>query len=219
MPTQPEYGRTGRAPAVRDDATYLTGTEIRDQRMRWLDKHVITCDDGIRGEWNYTIAPAGDGTGTDDGTAPGPGPDPALLAALAAVAGIGGLPALAAAIELPWQAAREKRLHQTRGGDRTARPGAGGKPAFPLDAALAATACHHHAGVSYQILGQLPGTDASTIALTARRLTPLLEPHGITPRYQRARTRTLAQLRDHAATDGITIPDMPATHDTPETAD
>jgi hypothetical protein len=165
MPTQPEYGRTGRAPAVRDDATYLTGTEIRDQRMRWLDKHVITCDDGIRGEWNYTIAPAGDGTGTDDGTAPGPGPDPALLAA------------------------------------------------------LAATACHHHAGVSYQILGQLPGTDASTIALTARRLTPLLEPHGITPRYQRARTRTLAQLRDHAATDGITIPDMPATHDTPETAD
>jgi hypothetical protein len=198
--------------AVRDDSGYPTGTEISDQRMRWLNTHVITRDGSVSQDWNYTIGPAGDGTGCDS-AAPQPGPH--LVHALAALAGISDLPALTAAIELPWQTAREQRLHLARGGDRAVRPGAGGKPAVPLHAALAATACHHHAGVSYQLLGQLLAADASTIALTASRLTPLLEPHGITPRYQRARIRTLAQLRDHAATDGITIP---ATTDTPETA-
>ena len=117
-----------------------------------------------------------------------------MTAALAALAGIGGLAGLAAA--LPPQDARGQRP----------RPGA---IWLSPDAAIAATACHHALGVSYPLLGRLLGIGESTASQACRQATPLLARHGITPRYPRARIRTLAQLTEHAATLGITIPPPP----------
>jgi hypothetical protein len=201
--------------AVPDDSDYPGGIKISDRHMRYLETRVLARD-SFHGEWNYTLRPA-PAPPPDPGPAQQPAPAAATAtAALAALATLPDLPALADALTIPWQAAREQRLHLQRGAARRNRPGAGPPPVLTLTTAIAATACHHTLGVSYHVLSQILGTSADTIAQHARRLTPLLEPHGITPRHPWPRIHTLTALCAHAAANAITI--LATTqHDTSET--
>jgi Rhodopirellula transposase DDE domain len=204
--------------AVLDDGHYPDGVKVSGERIRHLEDRVISRDP-FHSEWNYTVPPA-------PRPAPEPepepaGPDPAMTAALAALAGIPDLSALLSEVTVPLQAAREQRLHLGRGGTRRRPTGPKGPLLIPLDAVIAATAAHHAAGVSYPLLARLLGAGASSISQVARQATPVLARHGITPRPGRAPIRTLAQLTQHATTRGITIPPPSVTlsdHDTPETA-
>jgi hypothetical protein len=214
---------------VRDDGDYPGGIKISDARMEHLQDRVIERGP-FRGEWNYAVLPVPrPAPGPAPPAAPAPGPD---LQALAALAGIGDLGALLEAVAVPCAAAREQRLYLDRGDARRITSGPAGPARLPFAAAVAAAACHHRAGISYRLLGHILGTSASTVSLAASRITPVLAQHAITPRYQRARIRTLSQLQEHAAAAGITltIPEngqaMPdhvrtrtkqATRDTPET--
>ena len=200
-------GQGLKCTAVLDEADYPDGVKISDERAEYLEERVISRH-GAHGEWNYAVRPAPrprPGPAADP--EPAPGPD---LEALAALAGISDFAALLAAAAVPCQAAREQRLYLDRGHARRLTSGPAGPARLPFAAAVAATACHHRAGVSYRLLGQLLGVDASTVSLAARRITPSLAQHAITPRYQRARIRTLSQLREHAAASG-----MPRTAGTP----
>ena len=190
--------------AVLDEGDYPDGVTVSDQRMKYLEERILDRQE-TRGEWNYTVLPA-PRPGADPEPEPGPrpGPDPALLQDLAALAGIGDLQALLAAVAVPWQAAREQRLHLDRGAAR--RKASGGLPRrLPLEAIVTAAACHIRLRMPYRLLEELLGAHATTISLAARRVTPLLEEHGITPQKDSIRVSTIDQLRKHAATAGITL--------------
>ena len=212
-------GQGLKCTAVLDEGHYPAGQEISGERMKELEDRILDRH-AFHGEWNYTVRPA-PRPGPAADPEPSPGPD---LAALAALAGIGDLGALLAAVAVPCQAAREQRLYLDRGTARRVTSGPAGPVRLPFAAAVAAAACHHRAGVSYRLLGQILGVDASTISLAASRITPVLAQHAITPRYQRARIRTLDQLREHAAASGLPLTAITVQtpednrHDTPETA-
>jgi Rhodopirellula transposase DDE domain len=184
--------------AVLDDGDYPEKVRISDKRMQDLEERVLGRH-GYHGEWNYTIRPAP--AGPDPEPPPPPGPD---LAALAALAGIGDFPALLAALAVPWQAAREQRLHLARGHGRRKHSG-GGPRTLPFEAIVAAAACHLRLGMHYPLLGKLLGAHDTTISLTTRRITPLLAQHGITRQDASTRISTLAGLREHAAAAGLTL--------------
>jgi hypothetical protein len=191
--------------AVLDQGDYPDGVKVSGQRMKYLEERILDRQE-TRGEWNYTVLPAPP-PGPDPAPEPGPrpGPDPALLQDLAALAGIGDLQALLAAVAVPWQAAREQRLHLDRGHGR--RKASGGLPRrLPFEAIVTAAACHLRLGMTYGLLGELLGAHETTISLAARRITPLLEDHGITRQHGGIRIATRDQLREHAAAAGITLP-------------
>ena len=91
---------------------------------------------------------------------------------------------------------------------------------------MTAAACHQRLGMTYRLLGQLLGARSSTVSLAARRITPILEQHGITRDTAGARITTLTRLREHAAARSITINGVTGQigqngdyqDDTPETA-
>jgi Rhodopirellula transposase DDE domain len=190
-------GQGLKCTAVLDQGHYPTGQEISGERKTELEKRILDRH-AFHGEWNYTIPPSP--LVPEPAPAPAPGPD---LHALAALAGLGDLGALLAAITVPCQAAREQRLYLDRGAARRTSPRPAGPVRLPFSAAVAAAAAHHQAGISYRLLGQLLGVSTSTVSLAVSRITPVLAQHGITRRYQRARIRTPRQLHEHAATTGI----------------
>ena len=209
--------------AVLDSGHYPKGLEITGQRMKYLEERILDRQE-TRGEWNYTVLPAPrPGPGPDP--EPDPGPDPTLLQDLAALAGIGDLQALLDAVAVPWQAAREQRLHLDRGAAR--RKASGGTPwKLPFEAIAAAACCHLRLAMPYSLLSRLLGAHETTISLAARRVIPLLEQHGITRDTTAPRISTPDRLRHYAASRGITINGItthePAKHpyqdDTPEAA-
>jgi hypothetical protein len=184
--------------AVLDDGDYPGGVKISDERVRYLEDRVISRH-GAHGEWNYAIRPAP--AGPEPPAAPAPGPD---LEGLAALAGISDLGALLEAVAVPWAAAREQRLHLDRGAARRKASG-GGPRTLPFEAIVTAAACHLRLGMPYRLLGGLLGAHETTISLAARRVIPLLEQHAITPHPGAIRITTLDELRNHAATAGITL--------------
>jgi hypothetical protein len=100
--------------AVRDDAAYPEGAKVSGERLRYLQDRVVVRH-GPHRDWNYTILPA-PRPAPEPEPEPGPGragPDPALVRALAALAGIGDPDALAGELALAWDAAREHRLPRT----------------------------------------------------------------------------------------------------------
>jgi Rhodopirellula transposase DDE domain len=211
--------------AVLDDRDYPGGIKISDRQMRYLERHVIIRH-GPHPDWNYTTRPA-------PAPAPGPGPagpDPALITALAALAGLPGPDGtLPAQLTLEWNAAREHQLTLERGGTR--RRAGGGYRKLSPEAILAAAACRIRPGMTWALLARLLGVHESSISVPAGWATPVLEKHGITAPPGKPRITTPAQLLEHAAAAGITLtisPPQPGTpprttapedHDTPETAD
>jgi Rhodopirellula transposase DDE domain len=204
--------------AVLDGTAYPGKIKISDDRVHYLEDRLLDRH-SPRGEWNYTVLPA-PRPAPAPAPQPAPGPSPALLAALATLAGIPTLDTLLAAVAVPAAAAREQRLHLARGHPRRQASG-GGPKKLPYPAIVAAAACHHQAGVSYQLLSDLLGVHNSTLSYAASHLTPILAQHGITRRYQRAPIRTPAQLHQLAATSGIPAttltPHTPPPHTTPTT--
>ena len=187
--------------AVLDDGDYPGGVRVSDERVKYLEDRVL--DRGpFHGEWNYAVLPAprpAPPPQPEPGT--GPGPD---LPGLAALAGIADLPALLDAIALPWQAAREQRLHLDRGRPR-AKASGGGQKALPYDAVVTAAACRLRLGTPWRLLGELLGADTSTVSLAGNRAVPLLEAHGITPGDAGTRITTASELRSHATARGIPV--------------
>jgi hypothetical protein len=171
--------------AVLDGADYPEGAKVSARRMRHLEERVLDRD-RFHGEWNYTVRPA------PAGPPPEPPPPPAQpapdLETLAAEAGIGDLAALLEAVTLPWQAAREQRLHLDRGHAR--RKDSGCTPLLPLAAVITAAARHHHLKATYRQLGDLLGVHESTVSLAVRRITPILQQQGITARRQKPAATT-----------------------------
>jgi hypothetical protein len=78
----------------------------------------------------------------------------------------------------------------------------------------------------YRLLSEVLDVHESVISLAVSRISPLLEPHGITPATAGPRISTLARLHDHATAHGITINGITRQEpqndgnqdDTPETA-
>ena len=204
--------------AVLDEADYPDGVKVSDRRMRHLETRVLDRR-AFHGEWNYAVLPA-PRPGPEPEPEP-PGPGPALLTALAALAGVPDLPALLTAAAAPWQAGRDHRLHLERGAARRRATGPAGPLRLPFDAVVTAAACRQRLGMTCRLLGELLGVHESTVSLATSRAIPLLAEHGIiTPRRDGPRITTLTQLRDHAATTGITLPaettpQPTRNHDTP----
>jgi hypothetical protein len=171
--------------AVLDDAAYPGGVKVGGRRMRHLEERVLDRDP-FHGEWNYAVRPAPAGPAPGPPAAPAPAPD---LERLAAEAGIDDLGALLEAVTLPWQAAREQRLHLDRGHAR--RKDSGCAPLLPLAAVITAAARHHRLQETYQQLGDLLGVHDSTVSLAVRRITPIIQQQGITP-LRPARQKTPA---------------------------
>jgi hypothetical protein len=103
--------------AVLDDRDYPGKVKLSGDRIRYLEDRALERD-AFHGERNYAVLPA-------PRPAPEPGPD---LEGLAPLAGVADLPALLAAIAVPFAAAREQRLHLDRG--RARRYPSGGAEAL-----------------------------------------------------------------------------------------
>ena len=204
--------------AVLDGARYTTGTTISDEQMQDLEDRALARHH-FHGEWNYTLLPARRPT-------PQPRPDPAPPPAAAALAALApvvaalaspeltGLPraalaGLAASLELPWAAAREQRLHLDRGRSRQARTGPAAPFKYTLDTMLLAAIYHHRLGMPYSNIAALLGAHHTTIAPAGRAVAGLLGDAHPALAPGPVRVRTPADLRRHAASAGITIPDPP----------
>ena len=195
--------------AVRDDAAYPEGAKVSGGRMRYLQDRVLVRH-GPHRDWNYTVLPA-PRPAPEPEPGPGPGragPDPALVRALAALAGIGDPDALAARLALAWDAAREHRLALERGRARISRRGNSNASLarLALPAIITAAACRYTAGMSCALISGLLGVDPSTISDATRHARPVLEQHGLAITAGRPRISTLRDLREHASAAGITIP-------------
>jgi len=206
--------------AVLDGGSYPDKVKISDNRMKYLEDRVLDRDP-FHGEWNYTIAPA-----PRPGPEPGPerpGPDPALPAALAALAGV---PDLHERAGHAWQADREHRLALARGRPRLKN--SGGNRLLAPETVLAAAACRIRLGMTWALLAQVLGVHPSSISVPGGHAVILLGQLGITPEPGTPRIRTAAALRARAAASGIAIPAItrheqagphaPHPDDTPETA-
>jgi len=184
--------------AVLDDRDYPEGAEVPAARIKYLESRVLDRD-RFHGEWNYTVRPV---PAQPPQQAPGPGPD---LEALAALAGIGDLAALLAALAAPWQADREHRLALARGsGSRKQDSGPAGPFRLPFEAIVTAAACHLRLRMTYRLLGEILATHPSTVSEAAARVIPRLQARGITAQPG-SRITTHAGLHKHAAAHGITI--------------
>jgi Rhodopirellula transposase DDE domain len=203
--------------AALDTSSYPTGTTVSDEQMTDLEQRALTRH-AFHGDWNYTFPPVLRPAPPEPPAAPGP-----AAAALAAVAPVTDalaspeltglsrqdLAELAATLELPWAAAREQRLHLDRGHSRRARTGPAAAFKYPLHTQLAAAICHHRHGMPYTHIAALLGAHPSTIAEASQAVTALLGPGHPALAPGPVRLRTPADLRDYAATAGITIPDPP----------
>jgi len=198
--------------AALDIGRYPTGIQVSGEQMKDLEDRVITRH-AFHGGWNYTLLPAPRPAPAPEDPAPTapPGPD---LAALAhpALTGLPDLAAAVSAVTLAWQAAREQRLHLTRGAARKRGTGPAGPTRLSLDGHVLAACYRQHLGMPCRLIGQILGVHESSISLATSRVAPLLEQHGITIAPAKARISSLDALRRHAAAAGIAIPEPPQPH-------
>jgi hypothetical protein len=216
--------------AVLDENRYPTGLEISGQEMRDLEDRCLTRHDW-HGDWNYSLlavprpAPPAE-------PPPAARPRPASRESLNQPALTGASPeavtALAASLAARFDARLEHDLRVRRGRPR-ARPHAG-QPRRPGAADyLLAALIKHHLGVPSHVTAALLGVHDATVRHAVRLITSILADTGTTlpppacPPPAR-RVRTLQELREHAASRGITLnipqADTPpaatlATRDTP----
>jgi Rhodopirellula transposase DDE domain len=204
--------------AVLDESPYPTGTEISDARMKDLEDRALNRHPW-HGEWNYTLlaAPRPAAPPPEPARAPSrrllarpalnhpalTGADPAAVTALAA----------ALANRLDARLAHDLRV-------RRGRPPARAHPGAPrrLDAAdyLLAALVKRHLRAPSHVTAALLGVDDSTARRATRLIAVLLDAAGAalpppTATPPAHPVRTLADLREHAARHGITIPATPET--------
>jgi transposase len=208
--------RTGlRVTALLDDRAYPKKVKVSDTAMNELEQRAIARH-GFHGEWNYTLL-ARPRPAPEPGSppAPPPAPPPAGRCDQAtlnhpALTGMdpAALTALAAALTVPFAAAREQRLYQHRGGPRRAA-GRAAAPNRKLDLTdhLLATRIRQHLNLPPRIIGTLLGTDGTTISHATSRTVPLLaaQPPQPAAPAPAIRLRTLDDLRDYATAAGITL--------------
>src|SRR6266849_5905500 len=104
--------------AALDEGRYPTGTKVSDEQMTRLEERALTRH-GFRGAWNYTARPPLQGPAR-----PGPAATPSHAAQVTAALDCPALTgmsrqdpaALAAALQTPFDAAREQHLYAHRGG-------------------------------------------------------------------------------------------------------
>jgi Rhodopirellula transposase DDE domain len=221
--------------AMRDDAEYPAGIEISDREIKDLEDRCIDRDPD-HGGLCYAVLPRPRQIPVPEPEPEPAGPDPALTAALAALAGIPDLPGLRDRAALDQAAAREHRLTLARGGTRRRAGNAGGYRGsgygkLSEEAILAAAACRIRLGMTWTLLGRLFGVWHTSISGPGNWAIPILEKHGITAPPARPCITTESQLLQHAATAGIPLTLHPPeqdkhpenshqeTRDTPEIAD
>jgi Rhodopirellula transposase DDE domain len=198
--------------AVLDQGRYPTGIQISDEQIKDIEDRALTRH-GFHGEWNYTVLPT-----PRPAVAPQPQPAPPaadargqMLDALARpeLTGMtrGDFDALAAALEIPFAAAREQRLHLARGGPRTTPARPHPPTPFPLPARLLATILRDRLGLPIHVLGYLLGVTAGTISPAIKQTRELLRHQHLTITPGPARLTTLTSFRHYTAAARITIPE------------
>jgi len=199
--------------AVLDAGRYPVGAQVSDAQMQHLEDRVITRH-GFHGDWNYTIL-AAPRPAPDPAPAPAPAPPPPRpapdLAALdqPALTGLppGGAAALAAVLA-------EARLRAARGGrDRQRPPTAGNDSRQKITFTghvLAAILCQRF-NLPARHIAALFGCDRSTIGHELPRTRQLLAATATAIPPGPVTLATYQDLRDYAATAGITLPG-PAPH-------
>jgi hypothetical protein len=201
-----------RVTAELDDGRYPTGTKISDEQMTELEERALTRH-RFRGAWNYTAQPPLHGPAR-----PGPAATPSHAAQVTAaldrpaLTGMSrqDLAALAAALQIPFNAAREQRLYAGRGGPRRA-PGWAATPyrgALGPATRLLATVLTQRLSVPQRVLAAIFGVHQSTISHAVKTTRGLLASRGITIEPAPARLRTMAGFQHYARNAGI---DLPAT--------
>ena len=200
-----------RVTAVLDAGRYPVGTQISDAQMKQLEDRVLARHD-FHGDWNYTLL-----------AAPRPAPDPAPEPAPApprsrpatdtaaldqpALTGLppGGAAALAAALA-------EARLHAARGGrDRHRPPTAGNdsRQKITFTGHILAAILHQRFALPARHIAALLGCDRSTLAHELPRTRQLLTTTATAIPPGPRTLATYQDLRDYAATAGITLPALP----------
>jgi len=207
-------GQGLKCTAVPDGARYPDGIKISDERMRYLEDHILDRA-ATRGEWNYTVLP-----GPRPAPAPEPAPErPGRCARDAlnhpALTGIdpGGLHALAAALDIPFGARREQHNYANRGHQRVNavrnRDGSNGSRRIDLTDHVLAWRLREHLHLPVQAIGALLGVHPSTISHATAQTAALLAGSGI-PQPPAAPPpdplpRTPGELLDYATAAGITL--------------
>jgi hypothetical protein len=212
---------------VRDDAGYPGGIKISDERMTYLEERVIGRGP-FHGEWNYTVLPI---PRPAPASGPEPEPEPARPGRVPreilnhpALTGLpaAGLTALAASLDVPFQARIQQRNYLRRGGPRVnAVHGSRthGNRRLTITDHVLALRLRDHLHLPYTAISVLFGADRTTISnavrltrqlLAGATLPPAAPPPGI-------RLHTIAGLQHYATAASITLT-IPGHHDTPETA-
>jgi hypothetical protein len=213
------------AIAVLDENACPTGTEIGDEQMRDIEKRCLTRGEW-HGEWNYTLLAHPAAPQTAPQTAP---PDRARQDALnhPALTGLqpGDLKALAAALEVPFDADREQKYHLRRGRRRVnavRRAGPHGNLRTDVTDHVLILRLRDHLRLTARATAVLFGihpTSVSRAATLTRRLIsenaiPVPAAAGPPPEP----VRTIDDLRKHAGQHGIGILIPPAQDDSPPEA-
>jgi hypothetical protein len=213
------------ARAVLDQNPHPTGVKISDERMKDIEKRYLTrCE--WHGEWNYTLhaRPLRD---------PEPEPGPACPSRLAgtgelnqpALTGMhpADLTALAAALEIPFAAHNEQRNYKLRGGRRVNAVRNSGAPhgnrKIDVTGHVLATRLRDHLHLTAKVTGALLGVDPTTIShatcLTRRLLADNAIPLPPAAEPPATRIRTLGDLREYAACNGMDTLSHQLAADTP----
>jgi Rhodopirellula transposase DDE domain len=213
------------AIAVLDENAYPTGTEIGGEQMRDIEERCLIRGEW-HGEWNYTLLahPA----------APRPAPDPeppnqARQDTLnhPALTGLrpGDLKALAAALEVPFDADREQQYHLRRGRRRVnavRRAGPHGNLRTDVTDHVLILRLRDHLGLGHKASAVLFGIHPSTVSHAAGLTRRLIGEHAIPVPISAdpppGPVRTIDELREYAAQRGIEIFIPPTQDDTPPEA-
>jgi Rhodopirellula transposase DDE domain len=213
------------AIAVLDENAYPTGTQISDEQIRDIEERCLLRG-RWHGEWNYTLLAHPAAPGPAPQTAP---PDRARHDALnhPALTGLqpGELKALAAALQVPFDAAREQKYHLRRGRRRVnavRRAGPHGNRRTDVTGHVLILRLRDHLRLTAKstavLFGIHPTSVSHAVTLTRRLIdeNAILMPAAAGPPPEPI--RTIDDLRQYAGQHGIEISVPPAQHDNPPEA-
>ena len=151
---------------VRDGGDYPRGIAVSDARMTYLEDRILERD-AFHGEWNYAVLPR-------PRPAPQPAPEarpgrvPAAVLNHPALTGIpaADLTALAAALDIPFEARLAQRNYILRGGPRRTAARSGrthGNRRLSITDHLLALRLRDHLNLPVQVIAVLLGIDPGTV--------------------------------------------------------